>query len=71
MASLETLRSNNLTSLPDDFGELRCLKVLRIKYNQLARLPAPLARLPALATLELSGNQIARLELAPHRPPRG
>jgi hypothetical protein len=54
--------SNNLTDLPEDFGDLQQLQVLRIKYNQLARVPSAVCRLPQLATLELSGNQIVKLD---------
>ena len=53
---------NNLTDLPEDFSELRQIRMLRIKYNQLSRLPAAVVKLPQLVTLELSGNQIVKLD---------
>jgi len=51
-----------LTDLPDEFSELRQIRILRIKYNQLSRLPAAVFRLSQLVTLELSGNQIVMLD---------
>ena len=56
------LRSNALTELPDDFGDFKSLRVLRLNYNRLSAFPTVLVGLPRLASLELSGNQILRVD---------
>ena len=34
------LRSNNLTDLPDELGDLKALRVIKLDYNKLEHLPA-------------------------------
>lgn len=52
------LTSNQLTNLPPDLHQLKCLRALRVKYNRLPDFPAVCFRLERCMTLDLAGNQI-------------
>mmetsp|Transcript_46212 Transcript_46212/g.88190 ORF Transcript_46212/g.88190 Transcript_46212/m.88190 type:complete len:1493 (-) Transcript_46212:386-4864(-) len=56
------LRSNVLTSLPDDLAELKSIKAVRLNYNKFTTFPSVLALLPRLVTLEMPGNQMTSLD---------
>jgi Leucine-rich repeat (LRR) protein len=53
-----TLRSNQLTSVPAELGDLNALEVLRLEFNKLTSVPASLGALTALTRLDLSGKQL-------------
>ena len=52
------LRSNNLTDLPDELGDLKALRVIKLDYNKLEHLPAMLTKL-ASADKPADGRQPA------------
>lgn len=56
------MRTNSLTDLPSDIGELRNLKTIRLNYNQLDKIPRALASLAKLSTLDLGGNRILQTD---------
>uniref|UniRef100_A0A0K8RFZ4 Putative ubiquitin ligase protein lrsam1 n=1 Tax=Ixodes ricinus TaxID=34613 RepID=A0A0K8RFZ4_IXORI len=51
------LHANKLSSLPDDFGLLKCLSVLDLGGNALKKLPGSFAMLLLLESLNLSENK--------------
>ena len=55
------LRSNNLTGLPDELGDLRALRVVKLDYNKLEHLPALLTKLPLLTNLQMGGNLLSTM----------
>lgn len=55
------LRKNNLSSLPEELGQMISLTVLDISNNRLGRLPASLGKLRALVELNLSHNALDSL----------
>jgi internalin A len=55
------LSNRGLTALPDDFGSLVNLKVLKLFNNQLTDLPESFGGLSRLTTLDLAGNQLITL----------
>lgn len=52
------LTSNQLTRLPADLHELKCLRALRVKYNRIPEFPTVCFRLEQCMILDLAGNQI-------------
>ncbi|XP_010887998.3 E3 ubiquitin-protein ligase LRSAM1 [Esox lucius] len=50
------LHENNLTSLPDDIGQLASLQVLNLEKNQIKSLPDSIGDLRHLQTLNVKGN---------------
>jgi Leucine-rich repeat (LRR) protein len=55
------LSMNQLTHLPDSFGQLRSLRKLDLSMNALTHLPASFGHLESLQTLDLSSNNLTRL----------
>jgi hypothetical protein len=55
------LSSNQLTALPDTFGQLSSLKTLDLLRNQLTALPDAFCQLTGLETLQLDDNQLTAL----------
>ncbi|NXX83377.1 PIDD1 protein, partial [Urocolius indicus] len=51
----------SLTSLPSDFGNLRCLTHLDLSFNKLSTLPRCILRLPSLRVLLVSHNRLVAL----------
>ena len=56
------LRSNNLTDLPDELGDLKALRVIKLDYNKLEHLPAMLTKLPRLTNLKMGGNLLSTVD---------
>ncbi|KAK3273495.1 hypothetical protein CYMTET_18285 [Cymbomonas tetramitiformis] len=56
------LRSNQLTSLPEELTELRTLRSVKLNYNKFTTFPPVLTNLPRLTSLEMSGNQLQALD---------
>ncbi|KAL4609353.1 E3 ubiquitin-protein ligase LRSAM1 [Arapaima gigas] len=66
IASLATLKvldlhENNLTSLPEDIGQLKALQVLNAEKNQINALPESIGELHLLQTLNVKGNHLKKL----------
>lgn len=55
------LNNNQLTALPNDFGNLSSLATLRLDYNQLASLPGGFGSLGNLRWVYLLNNQLTSL----------
>jgi len=51
----------NLTSLPDEIGELESLEYLLMSYSKIQSLPDPISKLNNLVTLDLSNGEISVL----------
>lgn len=51
----------SLTSLPPDFGNLRCLTHLDLSFNRLSTLPSCILHLPSLHVLLVSHNSLVTL----------
>ncbi|XP_053837438.1 p53-induced death domain-containing protein 1 [Vidua macroura] len=51
----------SLTSLPPDFGNLRCLTHLDLSFNRLSTLPSCILHLPSLRVLLVSHNSLVTL----------
>ncbi|CAN8214824.1 unnamed protein product [Coccothraustes coccothraustes] len=51
----------SLTSLPPDFGNLRCLTHLDLSFNRLSTLPGCILHLPSLRVLLVSHNSLVTL----------
>ncbi|OWK58564.1 p53-induced death domain-containing protein 1 [Lonchura striata] len=51
----------SLTSLPPDFGDLRCLTHLDLSFNRLSTLPSCILHLPSLRVLLVSHNSLMTL----------
>ncbi|NWV17526.1 PIDD1 protein, partial [Origma solitaria] len=51
----------SLTSLPPDFGNLRCLSHLDLSFNRLSTLPSSILHLPSLRVLLVSHNRLVSL----------
>ncbi|XP_062432604.1 p53-induced death domain-containing protein 1 isoform X1 [Rhea pennata] len=51
----------SLTSLPPDFGNLRCLTHLDLSFNRLSTLPSCISHLPSLRVLLVSHNSLVAL----------
>ena len=58
LSTLEFYWLNQLTTLPDNFGNLSSLKTLWLFFNQLTSLPESIGNLNSLETFELSWSQI-------------
>ncbi len=52
------MTNNQLTSLPDDFHQLKNLKILFLSNNNFAKLPVVLAKCPQLSMIGFRNNQI-------------
>ena len=63
------LRSNALTTLPDELAELRTLKSVKLNYNKLETIPEVLTKLPRLTNLELGGNALTAVDETVSRLP--
>ncbi|NXG01209.1 PIDD1 protein, partial [Sakesphorus luctuosus] len=50
-----------LTSLPQNFGNLRCLTHLDLSFNRLSTLPSCIVQLPSLSLLLVSHNRLVAL----------
>lgn len=59
-----TLSNNQLTSLPESFGNLAQLKALNLSNNQLTSLPESFGNLIQLQGLNISGNQLISLPIS-------
>ncbi|XP_006154146.1 E3 ubiquitin-protein ligase LRSAM1 isoform X2 [Tupaia chinensis] len=55
------LHSNQLSTLPDDIGQLTALQVLNVERNQLTYLPHSIGNLTQLQTLNVKGNRLKEL----------
>nr|XP_033816189.1 E3 ubiquitin-protein ligase LRSAM1 isoform X2 [Geotrypetes seraphini] len=55
------LHDNQMTSLPNDIGQLTSLQVLNIERNLLSSLPESIGNLIELQTLNMKGNKLKRL----------
>ncbi|XP_067417655.1 E3 ubiquitin-protein ligase LRSAM1 isoform X2 [Emydura macquarii macquarii] len=55
------LHGNQLTSLPDDIGQLTYLQVLNLERNLLKSLPQSIGDLAQLQTLNVKGNKLKEL----------
>lgn len=55
------LHNNQITSLPDDVGQLSSLQVLNLEGNQLSFLPDSIGELVQLQTLNVKGNKLKAL----------
>ena len=53
-----SMRSNNLSFVPDELGRLPRLRVLNLSDNKLSFLPYSLTRLKQLQALWLAENQV-------------
>lgn len=51
----------SLTSLPPDFGNLRCLTHLDLSFNRLSTLPSCILHLPSLCVLLVNHNSLVTL----------
>ena len=58
LSTLEFYWYNQLTILPDNFGNLSSLKTLWLFFNQLTSLPESIGNLSSLENFELSWSQI-------------
>lgn len=56
------LTNNQLSSLPDDLGRLKKLRILFCSNNQFTRLPAVLGTCPGLTMVGFRANQIEEIE---------
>lgn len=56
------LTNNRLSSLPDDLGRLKKLRILFCSNNQFTRLPAVLGTCPSLTMVGFRANQIEEIE---------
>ncbi|XP_072422474.1 LOW QUALITY PROTEIN: E3 ubiquitin-protein ligase LRSAM1 [Chiloscyllium punctatum] len=61
MLKILDLHDNDLSSLPEDMGQLLSLQVLNVEQNLLKSLPNSLATLAQLQTLNLKGNRIRKV----------
>jgi len=52
------MTNNKLSSLPDDFGKLKNLKILFLSNNNFTELPSVLAKCPKLSMIGFRNNQI-------------
>ena len=52
------MTDNQLSSLPDDFGQLKKLKILFLSNNNFTELPTVLAQCPSLSMIGFRNNQI-------------
>ena len=52
------LSNNEITALPDSFGELVALRDLELHHNELTELPASFGQLGNLERLTLHQNQL-------------
>lgn len=55
------LSNNQLSELPENFGDLKQLKILFLSQNNFVELPAVLADCPSLSMIGFKSNQIARV----------
>lgn len=55
------MQCNNLTVLPDEFGNLSNLLKLHLHYNRMTHLPDSFSRLVLLQSLDLKHNSISVL----------
>ncbi|XP_072344282.1 E3 ubiquitin-protein ligase LRSAM1 isoform X4 [Scyliorhinus torazame] len=61
MLKILDLHDNQLTSLPEDMGQLVSLQVLNVEQNHLKSLPNSLATLAQLQTLNVKANRIRKV----------
>ncbi|XP_078282280.1 E3 ubiquitin-protein ligase LRSAM1 isoform X2 [Rhinoraja longicauda] len=61
MLKILDLHDNQLSSLPEDMGQLTALQVLNVEQNHLKSVPNSLTTLAQLQTLNLKGNRIQKL----------
>jgi Leucine-rich repeat (LRR) protein len=61
--------SRGLTFLPENFGDLGSLEILRLNGNRLSSLPASFENLTSLEKLVLEKNQLLSLDSFPHHIP--
>ena len=67
--TLLTLANNQLTSLPESFGNLSSLEYLDLENNQLTSLPESFGNLSSLQSLHLDNNQLTSLPLSMDKLP--
>ncbi|KAK4310192.1 hypothetical protein Pmani_018225 [Petrolisthes manimaculis] len=58
------LKYNQLTHLPDNFGELRCLTTCHLSNNDLTSLPESMCQLSCLQSLDVGNNKLKTLPLS-------
>lgn len=56
------LTNNRLSSLPDDLGRLKKLRILFCSYNDFTRLPAVLGTCPSLTMIGFRANQLETVD---------
>jgi hypothetical protein len=56
------MTNNKLSSLPDDFGQLKNLKILFLSNNNFTNLPTVLAQCPKLSMIGFRNNQIETMD---------
>uniref|UniRef100_A0A4W3J196 Leucine rich repeat and sterile alpha motif containing 1 n=1 Tax=Callorhinchus milii TaxID=7868 RepID=A0A4W3J196_CALMI len=61
MVKILDLHDNQLSSLPEELGQLSSLQVLQVENNHLKSLPNSIGSLHQLQTLNLKGNRIKKL----------
>jgi Leucine-rich repeat (LRR) protein len=49
---------NELTSIPNEIGQLRNLEYLHLQHNQLTRIPSEIGQLIVLLSLHLNDNRL-------------
>jgi internalin A len=55
------LRGRNLSSLPEEIGQLTTIKTMRLNGNRLTRLPPEIGALVNLRQLDIDGNRLTQL----------
>ena len=56
------LKRNQLTTLPESFGQLRTLQNLDLHDNQLTTLQASFGHLQGLTELDIAGNRLPEMD---------
>lgn len=52
------MRSNNLSSIPDDLTEMKSLVKIDLSHNKLQQIPVDFHAMPNLVTFDLTANPI-------------
>ncbi len=55
------VNNKKLTEFPENFGDLRWLKILKAEHNQIATLPQSISKITALHCVYLSDNKLTNL----------
>ena len=62
------LAKNQVSKLPDSFGDLTCITHLDLSHNAFEEFPGVVCYLPGLATLDISGNSLRTLQFPSETP---